>query len=142
MADVGRPTIMTDDVVNKLEEAFSNGATDLEACFLANISKQTLYNYQENHPEFVDRKEALKEMIKYQAKKNIKDKILEGDIQQSNWWLERKGKDEGFNQRQELTGKDGDNLIPQPLLVKFIDCEQPKEQPNSDGDTSGIQEAI
>lgn len=142
MAEVGRPTIMTDDVVNKLEEAYSNDATDLEACFLANISKQTLYNYQDEHPEFVDRKKALKEMTKYQAKKNIKEKILDGDIQQSNWWLERKGKDEGFNQRQEITGKDGENLVPQPLLVKFIDCEQPKPTTNSDEHTSGIQETV
>lgn len=56
----GRPTIMTDSVVHKLEEAFLMGCSDAEACFFADISKQTLYNYQEKHPEFVDRKERLK----------------------------------------------------------------------------------
>ena len=56
----GRPTIMTDAVVHKLEEAFLMGCSDAEACFFADIAKQTLYNYQERHPEFVDRKERLK----------------------------------------------------------------------------------
>ena len=110
MADVGRPKIMTDATVKVLEEAYSNGATDIEACFIASISKQTLYNYQKEHPEFVDRKFALQDMIKYQAKKNIKEKIISGDTLQSNWWLERKAKKEGFSPRTELTGADGDDL--------------------------------
>ena len=57
---VGRPTKMTELTVKKLEEAFSLGCSDVEACFYAGISKQTLYSYQEQNPEFIDRKEALK----------------------------------------------------------------------------------
>lgn len=56
----GRPTIMTPDVINKLEQVFALGGTDKEACFYAGISHQALYNYQERYPEFVERKEALK----------------------------------------------------------------------------------
>ena len=52
---------MDDLTVKKLEEAFSLGCSDLEACLMANISKQTLYNYQDKNPEFVGRKERLKE---------------------------------------------------------------------------------
>ena len=57
----GRPTKMTALVVKKLEEAFMLGCSDLEACLYAEISKQTLYNYQDKFPEFVDRKQLLKE---------------------------------------------------------------------------------
>ena len=64
----GRPPIMTDDTIKKLEEVFALGGSDSEACFYANISKQTLYNYQKEHPEFVDRKEALKEKPILEAK--------------------------------------------------------------------------
>lgn len=105
---VGRPTIMTPDVVKKLEEAFSNGASDVEACFLAGISKQTLYDYQDKNPEYADRKEALKDMIKYQAKKNIKDKVFDGDVDTSKWYAERKIKEE-FSQKieQEVSGQLG-----------------------------------
>lgn len=97
----GRPTVMTESVLAKLEEAFSNGATDLEACFLAEVSKDSLYNYQKEHPEFIERKEALKSMIKYQAKRVVSKAIKEGDKTQSNWYLDRKGKDEGFSTRSE-----------------------------------------
>jgi hypothetical protein len=61
MSEVGRPTIMTPETLQKLEDAFALGCTDLEACVYADISKSTLYNYQEQHPEFVERKEELKE---------------------------------------------------------------------------------
>jgi hypothetical protein len=42
--DIGRPVEFTADVVKKLEEAFSIDATVEEACFYANISRQTYYN--------------------------------------------------------------------------------------------------
>lgn len=100
---------MTDETVKVLEEAFSNGASDLQACFIANISKQTLYNYQEIHPEFVDRKEALKDMIKYQAKSKIRRAIEMGDdvkeaLETSKWYLERKDKE--FKPKSDVTTDD------------------------------------
>lgn len=50
------------------------------------------------------------------------------------------GKEEGYSERTELTGKDGEQLQPQTILVKFIDKN---EQPtNNNSDTNGIQEAI
>lgn len=113
--DVGRPQVMTEDTIRILEKAFGNGATDLEACFLAKISKSTLYDYQKEHPEFLERKEALKDMIKYQAKRLVKDAIEKGNIEQANWYLERKAKDEGFSTRQELAG-----VKDQPIVVQTI----------------------
>lgn len=133
---VGRPTVMTPEVIAKLEEAFSNGATDLEACFLANISKDALYDYQNKYPQFSERKEALKEMVKYQARKNIVGKIKDGDVPTSQWFAERKMKDE-FSSRTEVTGRNGDGL--QPLLVKFIGDEK---ETRDNGDTSRVQEAF
>jgi len=116
----GRPTIMTEQTIQVLEAAFSVGASDLEACFLANISKSTLYNYQNENPEFLERKEMLKNMPNYKAKKLIVQKIEEGDEKQANWWLERKGKDEGFSLRTEMTGADGKDL-PVPILGVALD---------------------
>lgn len=110
MPEVGRPTIMTDEALQILEDAFSVGATDLEACFLAKIGKSTLYNYQEKNPEFVERKEALKNMTKFKAKKVVSKDIDEGKADTAKWYLERKGKDEGFSSRQEVSGPDGKDL--------------------------------
>lgn len=115
MAEIGRPTIMTDEKVKELEGYFSIGATDLEACFLAGISKQTLYNYQEANPDFVDRKEALKNMPKYKAKKVIVESIEKGDKADSKWYLERKDND--FKQKTDITTNDE---ALQPVLVKFL----------------------
>lgn len=123
----GRPTIMTPDVVNKLEQAFSLGATDLEACFYAGISKQTLYNYQERFPEFVDRKAALKDKLVLKARQVVASAMESGDKQTAQWYLERKKKDEfsvkTVNDIQPL-GKDGlPTDQPQPVIVQFIDAD-------------------
>jgi hypothetical protein len=91
----GRPTVMTQETINKLEEAFSCGASDKEACFYAEISHQALYDYQNKYPEFTDRKEGLKNMLKFRAKRNISTKLLEDkdNLTLSMWYLERKDKD-------------------------------------------------
>jgi len=57
MADLGRPPVVDDIALQKLEEAFAMGCTDLEACLYADISSSTLYNYQKAHPDFLERKE-------------------------------------------------------------------------------------
>lgn len=132
----GRPTLMTDEKVKELEGYFSIGATDLEACFLAGISKQTLYNYQENNPDFVDRKEALKNMPKYKAKKNIVGEIEKGDKETSKWYLERKDKE--FKNKTDIT-TDDESI--NTLLVKFIGEDNPKENEGNDN-TNRIQETV
>lgn len=97
----GAPAKMTKETVKILEDAFSNGATDIEACFIAGIHKQTLYNYQKKNPKFIDRKQALKDMIKYQARKSIKESIeTEKTPDTAKWYLERKEKKE-FSTRSE-----------------------------------------
>ena len=107
----GRPTKMDEITLQKIEGAFSNGATDEEACFVANISTSTLYNYQEKYPEFVERKEGLKNMIKYQAKSNIAEAIRRNNkTEDSKWYVERKIKKE-FGNNVDITS-DGEKVIP------------------------------
>lgn len=100
---MARPTVMTEIVIAKLEEAFSNGATDLQACFIANISKDALYDYIKENPEFSDRKEALKDMIKYQAKIVVKESLLDDKqkVETAKWYLEKR--DKAFKPKQDIT---------------------------------------
>ena len=113
---VGRKTVMTESKVKELEGYFVNGATDIQACFLAGISKQTLYNYQELNPEFVDRKVALKDDLAYRAKLKIKAEIeSETKPDTAKWYLERRDKE--FKQKTDVTTNDE---ALQPLLVKFL----------------------
>lgn len=116
LVGAGRPTIMTLDVVNKLEQAFSMGCTDLEACLYADISKQTLYNYQEKHPEFVDRKEMLKQKLVLKARTVIAEALNKKDENTAKWYLERRRKDE-FSVKSENEV----SLSIKTALVEFVD---------------------
>lgn len=81
------------------------GLTDIEACFYADISRTTLHNYQTANPEFLDRKEALKEAVKARAKINLSSSIIdEGNVADSKWYLERKDKEFSPKQDHEHTG--------------------------------------
>lgn len=99
-SNAGRPTVMSEAVVKKLEDWFIMWLSDSEACLYADISKQTLYDYCKKHPGFTDRKELLKDQPKLLAKLNIHTKLKEWDDFNSRWYLERKSKDE-FSLRQE-----------------------------------------
>ena len=121
-----------DNVLKILEDAFSKGASDVQACFLANISTQTLYNYQKENPTYVERKEALKDMIKFRAKQVVVSEIEKGNVQQANWYLERKDKE--FKPKQDLTTDDNPFT---PVMVKFID-----DKGNNNSDTNRVSEAV
>lgn len=108
MADVGRPTIMTTETLNKLEEIFAIGGTDEEACFFADISHQTLYNYQEKHPEFVERKEALKQNPFLTARRTIIKSLSEPNY--AFEYMKRKKKEE-FSDRTETDITSGGEKI-------------------------------
>lgn len=116
LVGAGRPTIMTPELVNKLETAFSMGCTDLEACLFANISKQTLYNYQDKNPEFVDRKAMLKEKLILKARSVIAESLNKKDENTAKWYLERKRKDE-FSAKSE----NDVNINIKQALVEFVD---------------------
>jgi len=123
--ETGRPTVFDEITLQKLEIAFSNDATDEQACFIANISPSSLYNYQKEHPEFLERKRALKAMMSYQAKSNLKELIYSQEkelekerIEASKWILPKKEKGD-YSERNEITGKDGKDLIVN--VVKYGD---------------------
>ena len=99
--NVWRPKLIDKTVVAKLEEWFSMWMTDVEACLYANISKNTLYRYVEDSPDFWNRKEELKNNLKMIAKTNLNKSITKWDLIDSKWYLERRAKDE-FSLKQEI----------------------------------------
>jgi hypothetical protein len=122
----GRPTVMTLIVIGKLEEAFAMGCTDIEACLYAGINRDTLYGYQNKYPEFVDRKEELKETPVLKARKTVVE-ALTSDHEFSLKYLERKKKDE-FSLRVENTGKDGKDIVSQIIVGDIRDLEPKKDE--------------
>lgn len=103
-SNAGRPTVFTKEVLQKLEEAFLLGCSDLEACLVADISSASLYNYQNDHPEFLERKRILKKTPIYKARKCVVD-ACEENPELALKYLERKNKKE-FSLRTENLNAD------------------------------------
>lgn len=128
----GRPPKITSEVLQKLEYAFMMGCTDTEACLYADIGTSTLYDYQNNHPEFTERKEQLKDNLKLRSKLNLGESItVERDVDNSKWYLERKAKNEFSTKvEQDVTSK-GQQIkdattvllskVPQELLEQALE---------------------
>lgn len=116
--NVGRKTVMTLAVIGKLETAFATGYTDEQACIFAGISPDALYDYCRKNPEFGKRKELLKKNVDMQAKRNLFERIVEGDKATSMWWLERKCKDE-FSTRVDQNHK-GNLSLTLPVVIDDI----------------------
>lgn len=100
----GRPSALTQEVMMKLENAWSIGCTDAEAAAFADISESTLYLHCQKDPKLSEKKERLKKMVVLKAKKTIFDNASDPKV--ATWLLERKCKDE-FSTRVETTGADG-----------------------------------
>ena len=98
----GRPTVMTEEIVGKIEFGFMKGLNVTECCHYADISRNAFYEYCEKNPDFKDRIEELKSNPSTKAKLNVVEAIENGDTDLSKWWLERRNKDE-FSLKQELS---------------------------------------
>lgn len=104
---MGRPTVMTEQVLEALRQAFLIGATNVEAAHYAGITEKTLYNYIEKNPEYLQTIEALKSEPILKAKQMIV-KNIDRDIKNAQWYLERKAKRE-YGNNVDLT-TDGEKL--------------------------------
>lgn len=105
MADVGRPTVFTEEVIQKLEQVFALGGTDAEACLYANIGQSTLYKYQNENPQFLERKDSLKQTPILKARQTV-IKALDNP-KDAQWFLERKMPE--FKQKSDVTSN-GESL--------------------------------
>jgi hypothetical protein len=120
---VGRPAAMTPAVVSKIEDAFKMGCTDTEACLYAEISHQTLYDYQNKHPEFLERKQKLKETPILKARRRVVAEV-ETDTKAAQWFLERKKADE-FGAKQDIQVNHTHRLDDNQLLDLFSQMSRP-----------------
>ena len=114
----GRPTVITESVLAKLEQAFSWGCTNKEACVWAGISVDALNDYEHANPSFTKKKEMLIETPTLKARQVINIALGQKDKQAAQWWLERKRKEE-FSTRSEL-------VQPEPIKV-FVTQEEQAE---------------
>ena len=122
---VGRKEVITPEIADRILALFRMGLNDEEVCGQLDITPSVLYRYQVNHPEFKEKKEFAKTNLVSSARQALflglssEDEKLRVDT--AKWVLERKVKNE-FSTRQEVTGADGESLIPvieiQPVKTK------------------------
>lgn len=109
---------MSEDVIAKLEDAFSNAFTDEMACLFANISVDSLYRYCQKNPKFAERKKELKISPDLQAQKK-----LVADTKNTNgarWWAEHRMQDFMPKTKVELSG----GIFIEPDRTKMSEEEQ------------------
>jgi len=91
---------MSEEKIKKLEEAFALDCSVGEACFYADITKTTYYNWLEKNPKLVDRFEALREKPVLLARQSVVKGLKESpDLALK--YLERKRKNE-FSLKTEV----------------------------------------
>jgi hypothetical protein len=82
---------INEDTIKKLEEAFSFGASDMEACFYAGILLGDFHKYLQANPKFADRREILKQRPVLLARQTVM-KAIKDDPKFAMEYLERSGK--------------------------------------------------
>lgn len=114
----GRPTKLNDLVTKKLEEAFSIGASISEACFYADISTVTYYNWKKENEELFNRFDELKQKPIFKARAEVV-KGLENNPEFALKYLAKKKRDE-FGDKLDITtdGKAISNTINLSVLTQ------------------------
>lgn len=101
MAEIGRPTVMTDEVIRKIEEVAALDGSVAEMAYYAGIHPDTVYAHMKSNPEFSDRITALRNRPVLKARQTV-TKALD-DPTFAFKYLEKKAKKE-FGNSLELSG--------------------------------------
>lgn len=99
MAKTGRKTVMTDEVIRKIEEVAALDGSVAEMAYYAGIHVDTLYAHLKENQKFSDRINALRERPILKARQTIVKSL--DDPQNAHWYIERKRKKE-FSTKQEV----------------------------------------
>ena len=104
---------LSEEESKKIEEAFMIDATPKEVVLETGLDYDKVLTWLatgDNHK----RMEELRTRPRWEAKKLVTQEAMQ-DVKTAQWYLDRTARDE-FSIRTELTGKDGQDLIPKPLL--------------------------
>lgn len=160
--EVGRPSDLTDAVFIKIKDAVLEGANLKEISNIIGVAEQTVYEWSSNnYINFSDKVEGWRRDRKVKlASRNIEE-MLDMDIKNTGatqkgefYEFDDTGKlrvkadiskfvletlDKGnYVKRSELTGKDGKDLVPKPLLGGLTKEENANN--DSDNETTETQE--
>jgi hypothetical protein len=98
----------TPKVLTKLEEAFAFDCSVGEACFYADISESTYYDWVKDEPELSERFKALRNKPILKARQTVVQGL--NDPKNAQWYLERKLKSE-FGTKTDINHTSSDNSM-------------------------------
>lgn len=98
----GRPTIITEEVVRKLESILQLGVSDGKACQYAKIGRTAFYARLKEDEKFANRIQSAKDLVSIAAGQVVTNDIIKNkDVATAKWWLERKESDEFGDKKAE-----------------------------------------
>lgn len=96
----GRPTVMTKQVIAKLEWAFRIDCNEEEACIYAGIDPSTLWRYKQKNPDFASQITEWKQSIPIAARAVIAERVVTLKSADDSWaYLRAKRKAEFAEQK-------------------------------------------
>lgn len=131
----GRPTVITEAVIQTLVEAFRAGASIREAAACAGVSKSAVCNYLKNNLDFQDKIQTLGATPSVMAKMVVFKAIQEGSVDVSRWLLEIELKRSSERERAKT-------LRAQRKALAIAGTVNAGENPEKDGYLSTLIEAM
>lgn len=102
----------TDDFPAQWEEEFAKHHTITHTCLAIGISDETYRRWYNEKPEFKEAADRAKERNLDYVESALFKRIEGGDTAAIIFALKTLGKRRGYSERQELTGADGQPLMP------------------------------
>lgn len=87
------------------------------ACNAAQIPRSTHYYWCDNDPEYKALVEDVNEVAIDFVEGKLYDKISTGDTVATIFYLKTRAKKRGYVERQEITGADGEKLLPINIIM-------------------------
>ncbi len=129
----GRPTVITPEVIAKLDQAFAIDCTVEEACAYADISRDAFYDYLKRNPKYSDRIEKLRQRPVLAARERVVKGVKE-NYSNAMDYLKRKKKME-FGDASEVTIR-----VPKPIDDVLSDIEDVQKDNSLQEDKSAEEE--
>lgn len=118
-----RPRKTTEDKKGAFVKAFAQSRGIIApACKAVSINRTTYYDWMERDPAFAESVEAIRQEQIDTVESALLNKIEGGDTTAVIFYLKTKGKERGYSERTELTGRDGKDLIPD-IRVEIVDAD-------------------
>lgn len=92
------------------------------ACRAISMTRQIYYKWLEDDPSFAEAVEAIRQEQIDTVESALLNKIDDGDTTAVIFYLKTKGKERGYSERTELTGRDGKDLIPD-IRIEIVDAD-------------------